>query len=813
MQRICSAKGPRKVGTDYAGVVSVKFKWGFESPILHSAKIGSDHAPGTHGNAVFSRFFPLGDLRAELFLCCIPANSRRRSPQAKRNFPVMRSVQIAETGGQPPEVSFDNVNCAQNVSYVASENMNFRKLCVLPLMLLLGTCAALSGQAAEASNDAALRQAPRVLSPQARSINRLVPNVEFQDLDGLSHHLGELAQQQGLLVFVTSTSCPISRRYLPTLVELAKKHSSEGFGILLVNPMATDKPDAIRDAAKALGSAGLYVHDKDGELCRALQATSTTDVLLIDSARSVRYQGAIDDQYGFGYSLPAPRTTYLATAIAEYLKGDPIAIAATEAPGCRLDLEPRETIAASVTYHNRISRIVQSNCLKCHREGGVAPFSLETRDDLAAHAAMIEDVVERGTMPPWFATPAAEEKSTPWLDEGTLAPADKQDLLAWLKGDQTEGDPRDAPLPMQFASGWTIGTPDLVAEFPKPIEIQANGFMDYQHVVVDPDVTEDKWVQRIEIRPGKPEVVHHALIFVQPQEESEGRRRRTPADGISYWGIYVPGNSSRIYPEGLARKLPKGSLLHFQMHYTPNGTATEDSTQVGFVFADREPEHEVKTASLVNSWFEIPPGDSNYTDIAKLRLPVDVTVLGFLPHMHLRGKACFYEAVADGNRETLLDIPRYDFNWQLLYRLAEPRTFTKGTTLKFSATFDNSAGNPANPDPAAAVRWGEQTDDEMIVGYVEYYLPVAPTADEAGRVDGPFGLAGDREQTWFTALDSDDDARLTSEEFKDLSIKSRQKGVPPALSGVIFATLDQDGDHFLTVDEFKNLRELLRKKR
>jgi len=251
------------------------------------------------------------------------------------------------------------------------------------------------------------------------------------------------------------------------------------------------------------------------------------------------------------------------------------------------------------------------------------------------------------------------------------------------------------------------------------------------------------------------------------------------------------------------------------LHYTPNGTATEDVTQIGFVFADREPEYEVKTASLVNAWFEIPPGADNHTDSVKVRLPADVTVLGFLPHMHLRGKACRYEAIsADGKRETVLDIPRYDFNWQLLYRFAEPRTFKQGTTLKFHATFDNSAENPANPDAKATVRWGEQTFDEMIVGYVEYYVPVGHGgAQLADAAIGQAGLAGDREQMLFASLDANDDDRLSLEEIKKLTENPRMKQVNPVTIGLVFSTLDKDQDGFLTLDEFRKLRDVFRRNR
>jgi hypothetical protein len=445
--------------------------------------------------------------------------------------------------------------------------------------------------------------------------------------------------------------------------------------------------------------------------------------------------------------------------------------------------------------------------VECHREGGVAPFSLETREEVAAHAAMIETVVNQGTMPPWFAAPGPEGVSTPWLNNCSLAPADKQDLLAWLAGDRPEGDPLDAPLPIQFPTGWTIGEPDLVARFPEPVPIQATGVMRYQHVEVDLDLTEDKWVERIEIRPGAPQVVHHVLVFVRPPRDPAAERRRSGDDGINYWGIYVPGNGKQVYPKGFARRLPKGSELHFQIHYTPNGTATEDVTQIGFVFADREPENEVLTTSLVNSWFEIPAGADNHSDFAKFRLPTDITVLGFLPHMHLRGKSCRYELTTpDKQREMLLDIPRYDFNWQLLYRFAEPRTFKKGSTFKFTAAFDNSAGNPANPDPAANVHWGEQTYDEMIVGYVEYYVPV-------GLADGAPPLTGDRDQMLFTALDDDDDDRLSLDEIKKLSADPRLKQVGPTAIALAFPSLDLNEDGTLTVDEFRKLRDLFRKKR
>lgn len=689
--------------------------------------------------------------------------------------------------------------------------MGNKHLCLLALLssTLLG--------AAEVSTS--LRQAPRILPPKERAVGRYIPDLEFQDLDGKSHKLSDFSKNKGVVIAVTSTSCPLSKKYLPTLVKLAREFSPPEIAFILINPTPTDKDSAVKEAAKQLGSHGFYVHDKSGELVNALGLTSTTDALLLDSARTILYHGAIDDQYGFGYSLDAPRKHYLLPAITEYLNARPVIVKATEAPGCKLEPESPSTQSpptkSPVTYHNRISRIIQANCGECHRDGGVAPFSLATMDDVVAHAPMIETVVDQGTMPPWFAAPLPDQKPTPWINDCSLDDADKQDLLAWINSDRPAGNPADAPLPLTFADGWTIGQPDLIVKFPKAIPIQATGTMPYKNVVVETRLSEDKWVQGLEVRPGSPEVVHHILLHVRLPKSAGNQRKESPDDEINYWGIYVPGNSKQVYPAGFARKLPRGAVIRFQMHYTPNGTATEDLTQAGFIFADKEPEQEVKTASLVNAWFEIPPGADNFKDVAKLKLPSDVTVLGYLPHMHLRGKACSYEAVTpDGKTEMILDIPRYDFNWQLLYQYAEPRTFKAGTTLRFNAVFDNSANNPANPDPKATVRWGEQTYDEMIVGYVEYYVPVGNADDQKiSSIEQHRELHNNREAAIFQALDQNDDSQLSLDELKKLAENPKIKGVNPLTIGVYFTALDKDKNNFLSEEEFLKLKDLFRKKK
>lgn len=579
----------------------------------------------------------------------------------------------------------------------------------------------------------AFREGPKPVRPGDHGIGRRVEDVSCTDLAGVTRSLATIGDGRIVVFAMTSTSCPISRKYLPRLEELAAA-SGDAIAWILVNPIATDKHADMQAAAARFGPRATYVHDPRGELAAAVGAVTTTDAVVLAADRTVVYHGAIDDQYGFGYSIAAPRSRYLADALAAIRAGDVPRIAATEAPGCVLDRPVATAPTADLTYHGRISRIVARHCVECHRDGGAGPFPLDTYDDLVAHAPMVREVIDRGTMPPWFAaaTPADPETGrvhTPWANDRSLAPVEKNDLLAWLAGGRASGDPADAPAPRNYPAGWQIGAPDAVFEFAQPVDVKATGVMPYQTVIVETHLPEDRWVQAIEVQPGDRNVVHHAIIHLAGDTENVGDTRDAGREERGgFWGEYVPGQNALVYPEGFAKKLPQGARLRFQMHYTPNGTATTDRTRVGVIYAKGPPRHEVRVAGIMNARISIPPGAADHREQASLRLPFDATIMGFLPHMHVRGKACRYDLVrSDGSRTTLLDIPRYDFNWQLLYRLHEPLALAAGDTLAFTAWYDNSPGNPANPDPTKTVRWGPQTFDEMHLGYVEYFVPgVAP---------------------------------------------------------------------------------------
>ncbi len=604
-----------------------------------------------------------------------------------------------------------------------------------------GATKAPAGEAA--ASEPPLRQGPQPILPGDHGVGRLVAAVQYADLDGRLHSVGG-GDDRYTVYAMTSTSCPLSRKYLPTLIDLAAT-APHGVRFVLVNASSSDDPAAMRETAARFKEATIYVHDREAALARSLGATSTTDVVVIDARRTVEYHGAIDDQYGFGYALEAPRRRYLAEAISALSAGGKPPLAATDAPGCDLDLEA-VSVATTLTYHGRISRILQRHCVECHRDGGAGPFPLDTLDDAVGHAAMIRTVIDRGTMPPWFAAPIAPAEAdgrsphrSPWANDRSLAESEKRDMLAWIDGGRPEGDPADAPAPGSYPQEWQIGSPDEVFEFAEPVAVKATGVMPYQTVIVETNLPEDRWVQAIEVQPGDRNVVHHALIHLASVGEDAVRPRGAEAEERGgFWGEYVPGQNTLVYPAGFAKLLPKGARLRFQMHYTPNGTATTDSTRVGVIYAKEPPIHEVKVAGIVNARISIPPGAADHREEASLKLPFDATIMGFLPHLHVRGKACRYECIhSDGTTATLLDIPRYDFNWQLLYRLHEPIALEAGERLKFTAWYDNSAGNPANPDPTKTVRWGPQTFDEMHLGYVEYYVPGARPRRADSRSPSP----------------------------------------------------------------------------
>lgn len=599
-----------------------------------------------------------------------------------------------------------------------------RRLLTLALCLLASLTAVFAIYAQDSDKpdpEAEIRQAPRVIDRRQWRIGELIEDIAFTDISGQA---GKLSDYSGhtLVIFTTNTTCPLCKKYLPTLAEYEKAYADK-VKFLYLNVTEGETAAKVAEVVKGTGLTGRYVLDPKADLGKALRADTTTDCFVLDASRTLQYRGAVDDQFGIGYSLDKPRVSYLRQALDAVLAGNQPIYQATWAPGCDLDLGLTELKAGgTVTWHNRISRIIAQNCQECHRAGENGPFELMTYADVKAQRGMIKKVVKNRTMPPWFATPGVGH----FRNDRSLTDRDREDLLSWLENGLPEGDAKEGAKARTWPEGWRIGKPDQVFELPEVQKIPAKGEVKYRYIRVDSNFTEDKWVKAMEIRATAPQVVHHVLVFLEyPRNHPRAKEQPKDMGGLNgYFMGMVPGQGHIIMPEGQAKFIPKGATFVFQLHYTANGTEAEDQTRMGVIFNDGPPAVEVNTKGVSNTFFRIPAGDDNYKITSSWTVPQDIKILAFDPHAHVRGKAWKYEALyADGTRETLIDIPKYDFNWQLLYELQEPITLPKGTKIICTAWYDNSDKNPANPDPTKDVYFGEQTWEEMMIGYVNW-IPV-----------------------------------------------------------------------------------------
>lgn len=392
----------------------------------------------------------------------------------------------------------------------------------------------------------------------------------------------------------------------------------------------------------------------------------------------------------------------------------------------------------TVSFTRDVLPVLQKHCQACHRPGEAAPMSFLTYQETRPWAKAIKQAVTVRKMPPWFADPHVGT----FHNDRTLPQADIATLSAWADSGAPEGKPEDAPPPVKWVEGWQIGKPDMVLEMPNEFAIPSQGTVEYQYIVIPTGLKEDRWVQAAEARPGNRAVVHHIIAFIRepgskwmknalpgvPFVPAKGGQERGAMADDNLTG-FAPGMPAEVLPPGQGRLLKAGSDLVLQMHYTANGKPATDRSRIGIVFAKEPPRERVLTSAVANHKFVIPPGDPNYRVDAELTLYAPSTLIGMLPHMHLRGKAFSYRVTyPDGRQEDLLNVPRYDFNWQLWYEPAQVKVFPAGTKVSCTAIFDNSANNPANPDPKAEVRFGEQSWEEMMFGF--FNIAVAKDLDK-----------------------------------------------------------------------------------
>lgn len=597
--------------------------------------------------------------------------------------------------------------------------------------------------------------------------------VALEDTSGKPITVGDLsADSAWVVVAFLGTECPLARLYAPRLNQLAAEYAQQGVRFLAVDANRQDTAAELAAFARQHQLSFPVLRDPQARLADALGATRTPEVFVLDEKHAVRYFGRIDDQYTPGIQKPAPTRRDLAVALDELLAGKAASQPHLAAAGCLIGREREAAADAEVTYAGQVAGIFRQHCVSCHRPGQIGPFSLVSYDDALGWGETIREVVEAGRMPPWFASPEHGK----FANDTRLSEADRRAIDQWVTAGCPSGDLASLPaLPDEVAAEpqYDLVLPMSDGAFAVPAE----GVVDYQYYTVDPGWKEDRWVSNIDVLPGNRGVVHHVLVFV----------RRPKAFYSSIYpgeliGGYVPGLGGIHYPEKMAMRLPAGSKIVYQMHYTPNGTATEDLTRIGMRFARAEEvTHEVRAEKAINILFQIPPQVSDYQAQSTYTFTRDAQLLSLIPHMHLRGRAFRYEAeYPDGRREVLLDVPRYDFNWQLEYVLAEPKAIPAGTRLWCTARFDNSADNPSNPDSSQWVTFGEQTWQEMLIGF--------------------FVIAEDRQRTPADEVESLlASARATADLFRDLG---QQR---PWTDQVLRVT--QQADHWLRAAQRRGLFE------
>jgi peroxiredoxin len=548
---------------------------------------------------------------------------------------------------------------------------------------------------------------------QPLAIGAKMPSFELTDFRGREWKSSEFSDKPILAVVFFGTECPLVRLYGSRLSDIQAKFADEGVQLIGIDSNRHDSMKEIANFAKLTKVEFPLVKDPGNVIADAFGAQRTPEIFIFDKERTLQYRGQIDDQYTYGRQRPEVEREYVVDAISQIAAGKPAKPQTTEPIGCHIGRVFHEVKSNEINYSKHISRILQNRCVSCHRNGEIAPFSLTDYDEVVGWAEMMREVVNENRMPPWHANPEHGE----FANDSSLTAEEKQMINTWVENGAPKGNPDDLPEPLKFTEGWQIGEPDVVFAMSKrPYKVPATGTIDYEYFVVETGFKEDKYISAAEIRIGNRSVVHHVIVA-----QGDDVQRPHGAPDSEWITACAPGSPPLQLPDGYAKVIPAGAKLIFQMHYTPNGTAAEDISRVGFKFVDKSKVKQiVATVEILNQRLKIPAGAENHEVKAIKRMPADILLLTLFPHMHLRGKAFRYIAkYPDGKSEILLDVPQYDFNWQNGYQLKTPKRLPKGTIVECIAHFDNSTKNIANPDPTKTVRWGDQTWEEMMIGYFD----------------------------------------------------------------------------------------------
>ncbi|HEX6813868.1 MAG TPA: redoxin family protein [Planctomycetota bacterium] len=535
-----------------------------------------------------------------------------------------------------------------------------------------------------------------------------VVDAAFTDLRWQVRRLPELGATHATVLYFATVDCPIVRRYLPRIGQLAQQYLDRGVVVLVVSTGASDHLVDAAGAVAEAAPAAVFGKDFDLTMLAACGVERTAAAVVLDRDRRIVYRGRVDDQHGYTASRQAPTRDDLRLAIEDVLASRPVAVAETEVSGCLVAAPAPVAPAAAPTFACDVAPIVQRHCQQCHREKGEAPFALLDEAQVRKHAAMIGEVVEQGRMPPWYGSSAHGS----FVNHRGLSAAERSVIASWLAAGMPGGDADAAPAPPTPPApgprGWRIGEPDLTITVKAPIRLPAEGPIPYRYFVLPHRFEQDTWVEAVEILPTNERALHHcnlARVKLGEQFSQDG-----------FITGYVPGGDPLVMDPGTAVRIPAGSALALQAHYVATGEPETDRLRVGLRFPRVVVQKEMQVAIAADFRFAIPPGARSHPVTASRTLRDDAIGIGMFVHMHLRGRDMKVVAHGpDGGEETLLVVPNYNFDWQQSYRWAPgSKTFARGTKIRALAHYDNSAWNPFNPDPTATVKFGLETTDEMM---------------------------------------------------------------------------------------------------
>ena len=543
-----------------------------------------------------------------------------------------------------------------------------------------------------------------------------VGDFALLDQDGIYHNMSWYDNNKAVALFVQVNGDSVSQASMDRLTALRADYESLGVVFMTINPLGQSR-ESVAQEVSALQDIPALIDDTQ-LISEALGIEKSGEVLLFDpSAFRVMYRGPAGDE--------------LESALAATVSGDMPDGIVLPAQGSSISYPARErNMAQGVSYVNDIAPMFVQHCADCHRDGGIAPFALDSHAMAQGWSPMIREVLMTKRMPPAQVDPHVGDFSNSY----NVPLADQQKLLHWI----AQGSPKDGDVdPLAQIewpeTQWAFGEPDLIIPIPAQ-EIPATGVLEYIDVVVPiPGLTEDRWLRASQYMPSDRTVLHHTLnALIEP-----GQRPRPGLIGsfshpdAPYITPYIPGAEPYIEDADTGGLLKAGTMLALNMHYTTTGRATVDEGQIGLWFYDEDQKPSQRKLGecaciFPNEWTDIPPNDPNFAQVKSVTVGYDAYLTGFHPHMHFRGKSMVFEArYPDGSVETLLNIARYNYDWQVEYKLTEPKFVPAGTQVVVTGVFDNSVQNPANPDPDRQVPWGQQSWDEMFFGQV-YWKPADP---------------------------------------------------------------------------------------